>query len=294
MATATEIRTLTQAHRNTQVNTSTKLAALAMAYYATKVNPSMPAQVEQWLALFLPRILAGSETSARLAAAYATNLRLMEMPAERRIEVETRPGSIEQQIRTSLITVGPQSYANKLTQIRDLDVAPQQRAALMREAKVSSSKRVAAATMRHVQSGGRETLIGHARDDRTVLGWVRVTRGEPCFFCAMLASRGLVFADDSFEFSNAQFEGAGEFKVHDECRCTLKPVRDRKTDPLLADVKKFEDMWTRWGAGGTRPSGADVDTGAALRFRRGYDHWLKTGAFLDWDVVANSESFRAR
>lgn len=294
MATTSDVRALTNAHRAAQVKRAAAISALVMAYYSTRVDPGSPAEVERWLSLMVPRVLKGSEASGRLAAAYATNLRLMELPSERRMAYDTAPGSIEEQVRRSLVVVGPQSYLNKASEIDRLDISPSARAAMMREAKSTTAKAAAAATLRHVQSGGRATLLDSVRQDTTVIGWVRVTRDKPCFFCAVLASRGPVFEGDSFELSNTLFEGPGEVKVHDQCQCSLKPIRDRRNDPLVADTEKFSDMWTRWGAGGTRPSGASVDTGALLRFRRGYEHWLKTGEFLDWATVASTEAFRSR
>lgn len=293
MASPSDVRRLTSAHRTAQVQRAGTVAALVMAYYATKVDPQDRVQVERWLALMLPRILSASEASARLAATYATNLRLMELPGSPRMSYDIAPGSVAEQIRTSLAVVGPQSYLNKVAEIDRLDLSPTSRAAMMREAKATSAKRAAAATLRHVQSGGRATLLDTVRRDSTVVAWVRVTRAKPCFFCAVLASRGPVFESDSFDISDSLFEGPGDVKVHDQCQCSLKPVRDRRNDPLVADTEKFTDMWARWGAGGTRPSG-NADTGALLRFRRGYEHWLKTGEFLDWDVVASTETFRAR
>lgn len=294
MATRTEVRRLARAHRADQVKRAAVIAALVAAYYRARVDPEDPSSVEAWVEAMVPRILQGSKAGARASATYAGQLRRLEVPKEPRLTLEPLDGSVASQISTSLLVVGPRDYLAKRAEIERLDIAPREVEGLLREAKEVTARKVAASTVRHAQSGGRATLIGATRQDSTVIGWVRVTRDKPCFFCAMLASRGVVYAEDSFDLSDSSFRGAGEFKVHDECQCSLKPVRDRKEDPLVADSEKFADMWKAWGAGGTVPSGERVDTRAALRFRRGYDHWLKTGEMLNWDVVASTERFRAR
>src|SRR5690606_32687268 len=41
--------------------------------------------------------------------------------------------------------------------------------------------------------GGRRQVIDTVRDDPVALGWYRVTDGDPCAVCALLASRGAVY-----------------------------------------------------------------------------------------------------
>jgi hypothetical protein len=201
------------------------------------------------------------------------------------IRLEPSVGATEEQVRTSLMVVGPGDYLNKARDIRRLEgVGEQQQQALLAEAKQVTTKKIAASVARHVQNGGRQTLIDASKKDTKSLGYVRVTKDKPCFFCAMLASRGLVYAKDSFDASDARFTGDGTAKVHDSCQCGIKPVYTRK-DPLVEDSKVYTDLWSRWGAGGGD---------AALRFRRGYEHWLATGEYLDWDVVNDAEAFRNR
>lgn len=80
--------------------------------------------------------------------------------------------------------------------------------------------RVSGAATRHVLDGGRETLQESVRRDRRARGWARVTSGNPCSFCEMLASRGAVYTATS-----------GAFQTHDHCGCALEPAyqRDRES-----------------------------------------------------------------
>jgi len=66
---------------------------------------------------------------------------------------------------------------------------------------------------RQILMGGRETILQSVRADRSAYGWERVTGGEPCDFCAMLADRGAVYKADT-----------ADFEAHDHCSCSAEPV----------------------------------------------------------------------
>jgi len=93
--------------------------------------------------------------------------------------------------------------------------------------------------------------------------YLRVTDADPCYFCAMLASRGPVYDEDSFDDSNPRFFGPGDYKVHDHCNCTLEPLyySDAKA---AGRAEEFEALW--------RTSGATKSGREAIReFRRAYE-----------------------
>lgn len=66
--------------------------------------------------------------------------------------------------------------------------------------------RTSGAMTRMVLEGGRESLVLSTAADQQAQGWVRVTSGDPCAFCAMLCGRGPVFSEDS-----------ADFEAHDHC-----------------------------------------------------------------------------
>lgn len=294
MATATRPEAsyaLAQQYRNQQNRLASLVAALVAVYYRNRVTVEDPASVARWIDLMLPRILAGSRQTASLAAQYATATRALELPDLPPVTFTPSVGAIEEQIRTSLSVVGPTDYLNKALQIERLDAPTVQRQALLADAKEVTAKKVAAATVRHVANGGRQTILDATQADiqrGVALGYVRVTKSDPCWFCAMLASRGKVFVDDSFADSDPRFTGEGTAKVHDNCGCGMKPVYT-KTDKALEATQQYADLWAEWGAGGVGGR-----TGAALRFRRGYEHWQNTGEKLTWDQVNDPDLFRAR
>ena len=270
--------TLTEAFKAKQNRDAAKIAAAIAIYYQARVNVEEPSSIEDWLDLMIPRLIGSSDAGARSASAYFSAIRRLEVRNAPSFTPTPAMGAIDEGVRKSLLTVGPYAYINKARQIEGLALPEQQQAAMLAEAKQITSKAIAASVVRHAQAGGRQTIHDAVSEDRVALGYVRVTRAKPCYFCAMLASRGLTyraFKKDSFELSNARFTGDGNAKVHDECGCSLKPVFSTN-DPLVERTEKWADMWSRWGAGGGD---------AALRFRRGYDHWARTGEFLDWGVV---------
>lgn len=68
---------------------------------------------------------------------------------------------------------------------------------------------------RQAMMGGRLTIAASSGRDRKALGWRRVTDGNPCAFCALLASRGPVYR------SAASADG---LQYHAHCGCTAEPA----------------------------------------------------------------------
>lgn len=273
MATATEA--LTDQYKAKQNRDAAQIAATIALLYSRAVDPTSAASVDRWLELMVPRLIKASDSGAMSAAQFFETLRVLEGVNDDFKPTPTR-GVIDPGVRKSLIAVGPGDYMNKMADIRRLDVPPAQQKVLLTQAKQATTKAVAAAAIRHAQAGSRQTIVDNTERDRVALGWVRVTKADPCYFCAMLASRGLsyrAFKEDSFAMSDPRFTGSGDAKVHDSCGCSLKPIYT-EDDPVAARTAKFADMWSMWGAGGGD---------AALRFRRGYDHLRKTGDYLTWD-----------
>lgn len=130
---------------------------------------------------------------------------------------------------------------------------------LMRDARARSS----GAAVRQAMNGGRGVIDLTMSRDRKVRGYARVTDGDPCAFCALLASRGAVYGKGSFILTDRQIEEnrqAGEWelnpdaardvpagwsnvaKVHNNCRCHLRPVY---SDESVWDggAQHFLDLW---------------------------------------------------
>ena len=99
-------------------------------------------------------------------------------------------------------------------------------------------------------NGGRgevqELVTAEAERSDSPVGWARFTEDSdtgPCYFCAMLASKGAVYVDaKSFAESNRKFVGDGVAKVHDNCKCSIRPVF-RVEDGFDWRANFFRDQW---------------------------------------------------
>lgn len=101
------------------------------------------------------------------------------------------------------------------------------------------------AASRHVLDGGRDTTLEVIEKDPVAVGWIRVTDSDPCYFCAMLASRGPVKYKaglKAFDESDAQFQGPGTVKVHDHCACILVPYFGRQS-AVPEQNREFQLLW---------------------------------------------------
>ena len=89
---------------------------------------------------------------------------------------------------------------------------------------------VTGAVARHVLDGGRETLLRSTAADGRTEGWQRVTAGEACSFCLMLASRGAVYGEDT-----------ADFQSHDHCVCSAEPRYSGSQMP--EESRRARDLW---------------------------------------------------
>jgi hypothetical protein len=69
-------------------------------------------------------------------------------------------------------------------------------------------------------NGGRDQVLDSVQADRAAVGWYRVTDGDPCYFCAMIASRGVWYKSQS----------TASFHPHDHCGCSASPAYDRNVE----------------------------------------------------------------
>lgn len=101
------------------------------------------------------------------------------------------------------------------------------------------------------------------RSGKRAIGWARVTDSNPCYFCAILASKGAFYlSEDAFKHTNAKYTGKGTAKVHDRCMCTMRPVFSR-SDSMDERAKFFLAQWEKHGH-------ATSDGSAENNFRKNY------------------------
>jgi len=95
---------------------------------------------------------------------------------------------------------------------------------------------------RQVTSASQQSVIDSLRRSRIRAAYLLVNGSNPCWFCAMLASRGPVFQDDSFDESDPRFVGPGTARVHDNCGCSLVVVNTRESTEM-ATWQELEQQW---------------------------------------------------
>lgn len=95
---------------------------------------------------------------------------------------------------------------------------------------------ISAAAARHALAGERDTVMGTVADSDVILGWRRVSDGDPCAFCALLTSRGAVYSKTTVQF-----------EAHDGCGCTPEPLYEHEDEP--ESVLALQDQWREATAG---------------------------------------------
>src|SRR5699024_6123135 len=83
---------------------------------------------------------------------------------------------------------------------------------------------------KYVQQAGRETIIQSSFADPQASGWRRVTRGETCGFCRMLAGRGAVYMRETAHFAS-----------HTRCDCGAVPSWDENAPEVDVDLYKASE-----------------------------------------------------
>lgn len=229
MATTTEGRRLTEQHRILQ----RRLAALTVAQMRQLwrlLDPeNLPASSEDWLTATVAMIERNHAASAALSARYFVQFRQTEV-RDGAFQLPPAPILNREQATTSLTVTGISRVAEGKTAV---DTA-------------------AAAAVRLALNGGRGMLVDAVEADPVALGWIRVTDGDPCAFCALLASRGPTFKS----------RGSAGFQAHDSCACTAEPVYDRNTE-WPGRNREWADLYSEVAQGQPDPLNA---------FRRAYEN----------------------
>lgn len=172
------------------------------------------------VAASVPLVRVHRGISASFAGAYFTAFRSAERVGRNAAPRLAHPVD-EERLRGTLFLTGHDMTRRALEAGR----SPQ---AAMQDALV----RTTGTLSRFVLDGGRETAILSAASDREAQGFSRVTSGDPCAFCAMIASRGPVFSED-----------AADFQSHDHCACMAEPVYEGSEWPGRA--REFRDLYNQ-------------------------------------------------
>ena len=254
--------------------------SLAVARLFRRLTPldilSGSSAVDDWLDQSIAISMAVRAKIYEETATYLDDVQQLVVPrAPRPPVVPDEPPTLEQ-IRTSLWTQGivsarkriesagpvaqapsllEQSFARRAAdpeqpapqRERALEIIDSGRRVRLQQEIDLSGEMAGAAAARHAANASRDQVIASTQRGGRAIGWVRVTSGRPCFFCAALASRGPVYREDSFEESDPRFEGPGQHKVHDHCSCSLRQVYTRSEEEWPALSQRLEQEWKTFG-----------------------------------------------
>lgn len=265
MASTPESALLTTAHREAQAANAAVIAALVARSWEGVNARNLEPFAQQWINALIPYILMLRMRSAAISSSYLQAFRALETGVNDGWLPELRADVPEEKIRSSLWVTGPVAGRHKVNTSRELnrlvgrEISDAEITNLLREA----GPQAAAASVRHVTDGGRETVKDAVKNDPRALGYVRVTKDDCCYFCAMLASRGHVFKGDSFSNSDSLFSGAGVAKAHDDCGCTMEPVYTASA-ALPGRAEEFARLWAQSTPGTSGRA-------SILAFRRAYE-----------------------
>lgn len=232
------------AYRQAEDRASLALVLAIQTLFLRVIDPlSIQTSAAAFINRAVPLVVQARARSITLAMAFYSRFRAVESPGLPAISFPTLPDLPRDQIVTSLSVTGPVALRNRLSKIQALTTSPQPPALLVQRAMTSSAAGAAGAAGRHARDGGRDLIEQASKADPVSIGYVRITRGrDTCYYCAMLASRGPVYKNDSFDESDPRFIGPGNAKVHDHCHCNLAPVYKRNS-PILTQSAEAEQVW---------------------------------------------------
>jgi hypothetical protein len=209
---------LTEQHRQGQL----RIRAQALQSY-TQLWPTWEGDEDSFLKLVLAAtvlVRTYRGFSSAYAGSYFQSYRMAEGAPGEAVTMLADPVD-EAAVRTGMYVTGQTAVRNALKAGRPPE-----------EAKSSAFTGTSGSISRHVLNGGRETILRSVDGDKAALGWGRVTDGDPCAFCALLASRGPVYKE----------EGTADFQAHDHDGCTVEPVYTRGAE-WPGRSREFHDLY---------------------------------------------------
>jgi hypothetical protein len=260
---------LTAAYRAAQVRNAALLAAKLRRRYAA-VDLSVTESQRAFLELATGDVVFHHARATDQSVIYLRSLQSLEA-AGPLVPVDAGPPPNLEQIRRSLAVMGPVAGRQRVAEVQS-DPESARGIAERNIAQRKTAAGVMGAGIRHAQNGARDTVRQYVEKDRRARGWVRVTAQDDrvCAFCAMLASR-IDWKEGNFDASDAEFVGPGTAKVHDSCRCHLRPIYSRE---LPEETLFYREQWSALSAEAIDGS----NRGLARNFR---SQWEKRQRGLD-------------
>lgn len=198
---------LVEAHRVLQAWVLARTVSALPALWAGVDPRDLRGTLDLWLIGATPRVLEGWWLSAASASRFYSALRVAEGFGP--LDPPWPVPPTEDALRSALVGSAVRGVRSPA-------------ASTDAERKASGLVRVTGSVVSLVAGGGRDMVLGGVAADPEAIGYQRVTDGDPCAFCRMVASRGII---------RYSAETAG-FPAHAHCGCTAAPAfrGDRVSD----------------------------------------------------------------
>lgn len=197
---------MSNAHRLAQARLGALTDAQVQQLWVMLDPTNLDATAPAWLRAVVAVVQQGHAESARTAAAFYNAYRAAEIGAGVAPVAPVAVALDTERVITSASVTGPIRAKAAMRAGKSLDEAMR----LGREGSGSASGRQA-------MRAGRDVVREMARSDKRTTGkWARVSSGNGCDFCEMLADRGAVYSEDT-----------ADFETHDHCSCSAEPEFNR-------------------------------------------------------------------
>lgn len=255
-------------HQQDQENLASKTAYGLAALWPILRFAKLDETTATWLRAVTLQIETSFRASEKLSYQMASGVQLSWIPTADPVPFAEAAFPLLD-VRTSMQVTGPIGVKRAM---------PAPETDVMAAGKVNST----GAGVKQAGNGGRGQVIDFAqrtaalqntrsasqKQSGTTVGYARVTDGNPCSFCALLASQGAIYlSEDAFSTSNNKirdakgtarqerraFVGDGIAKVHDHCKCTMRPVFS-VSDKYDARARFFLDQWNNMDTSGLSPA----------------------------------------
>lgn len=161
--------------------------------------------------------------------------------------VDRVEAALEEVATTNLASSGQSAYEKKLKAV-DLDRPARVVDKERDDIKSSTGSKQAATVQKNVLDGARSTVNEIARNDKRALGFVRASKtGTPCYWCAILISRGLILY--SSRRAAEQRSSDGE-EFHTNCQCYAIPVYSEEqfnSSDAFDLNRRYDALWKKLG-----------------------------------------------
>lgn len=248
MASTAEGQALTDANKYAQIAIGAQAEIEARALWTRLDIDDLDGSTPTWLAQTLVPVNQRTAESQRVAGSYLRQFRVAELGSPGDVVFGYPVGTA-----VALRFAGPVRVKQLIAGGMKAD-----------DAYAAALTKFGGMVRRQAMMGGRLTIAATAGHDRKAVGWRRVTDGNPCAFCAMLAARGPIYRDAA--------SSAG-LRYHAHCGCTAEPAYSNKWKPS-GDEARYADAYAE-ARDRLFPNGKRIDTKQLLAEMR------RSGGFRD-------------